>query len=143
MVSLRGPQLCLNVRTNFNLIYQQLTNQFRRKQTLEEKQQRLEYEEQCAKMLAYRHSQLAFQNGDSQHVPQNGMNPNFQMNFRGPYEMAGMMEEYSGSSYLSSSSKRQRLNDEAFYNTNGLIPGPQLLISHSVPMMKIGVDKHH
>ena len=68
---------------------------------------------------------------------------NLQMNYRCPHEMAGMIEEYSGSgSYNSSSSKRQRLNDEAFYNTNGLIPGPQLLISHSVPMMKVSDDKH-
>jgi hypothetical protein len=59
--------------------------------------------------------------------------------------MQGIMEEFSGGSgsFLSSSSKRQRLADDACYNTNGLIPGPQLLVSHSVPMMKVSADKHH
>jgi len=48
----------------------------------------------------------------------------------GHYDPNGVIDEYMGSSYLSSASKRQRV--ECAYKN--LIPGPNLLVSQSVPM---------
>lgn len=54
----------------------------------------------------------------------------------GHYEMNGVLgDEFSGSSYLSSASKRQRV-EEAY--KGGGVPEPHLLLSQSVPMLPEG-----
>jgi len=49
----------------------------------------------------------------------------------GHYDLPGAHDDFTGSSYLSSASKRQRI-DDAYRN---LLPGPHMLVSHSVPAM--------